>query len=112
MLAPPFSPKPPQEGDQGTPTPPQGEGDDRRPGTRIDFEIGIGEDGVTGRVTVEDGNLTGEATVTVPGGLQEVSITYESPIKIGGGRRGTISVGWEYRRGRGGRLIFRGGVTL
>jgi RHS repeat-associated protein len=33
MLAPPFSPKPPQEGDQGTPTPPQdeGSGDNTRP---------------------------------------------------------------------------------
>jgi len=112
MLAPPFSPKPPQEGNQGTPTPPQGEGDDRRPGTRIDFEIGIDENGVTGTAKVKRGNLEAEATVTVPGGLQEVSITYESPIKIGGEPRGTISAGWEYRRGRGGRIIFRGGVTL
>ena len=33
MLAPPFSPKPPQESDQGTPTPPQdeGSGDNTRP---------------------------------------------------------------------------------
>jgi len=108
----PFSPKPPQEGDQGTPTPPQGEGDDRRPGTRIGVEIGIGENGVTGSVTVEGGNLKGEATVSVPGGLQRGSITYESPIKIGGERCGTISVGWEYERGRGGRFIIRGGVTL
>ena len=112
MLAPPFSPQPPQEGDQGTPTPPQGEGDDRRPGTRIGVEIGIGENGVTGSVTVEGGNLKGEATVSVPGGLQRGSITYESPIKIGGERCGTISVGWEYERGRGGRIIIRGGVTL
>jgi len=108
----PFSPQPPQEGDQGTPTPPQGEGDDRRPGTRIGVEIGIDENGVTGSVTVEGGNLKGEATVSVPGGLQRGSITYESPIKIGGEPRGTISAGWEYERGRGGRFIIRGGVTL
>jgi hypothetical protein len=112
MLAQPFSPKPPQEGDQGTPTLPQEEGDDRRPGTRIGVEIGIGEEGVTGSVTVEGGNLKGEATVSVLGGLQRGSITYESPIKIGGERRGTISAGWEYERGRGGRFIIRGGVTL
>jgi len=98
MLAPPFSPKPPQEGDQGTPTPPQEEGDDRRPGTRIGFEIGIGEDGVTATGKVKDGNLEAEATVSVPGGLQRGSIKYGSPIRIGGERRGTISVGWEYER--------------
>jgi RHS repeat-associated protein len=112
MLALPCSTKPPQEGDQGTPTPPQREGDDRRPGIRIGVEIGIGENGATGTATVEGGNLKGEATVTVPGGLQRGSITYESPIKIGGERRGTISAGWEYERGRGRRIIFRAGITL
>jgi hypothetical protein len=112
MLALPCSTKPPQEGDQGTPTPPQREGDDRRPGIRIGVEIGIGENGATGTATVEGGNLKGEATVTVPGGLQRGSITYESPIKIGGERRGTISAGWEYERGRGRRIIIRAGITL
>lgn len=108
----PFSPKPPQEGDQGTPTPPQGEGNDRRPGTRIDYEIGVDENGVTVTGQVQSGNLSGEITANVPGGLQRGTIKYESPIKIGGERAGTISVGYEYERGRGGRLIIRGGITL
>jgi len=53
MLAPPFSPQPPQEGDQGTPTPPQEDApkDDKRP-PRGKIEGEIDERG-NGKIEVE-----------------------------------------------------------
>jgi RHS repeat-associated protein len=74
MLAPPFSPQPPQEGDQGTPTPPQEEkpGDDKRSGG--------GNVSVGGRVNEKgDGSLT----VTVQSGNWTFGV--EFPIR-----------GWEF----------------
>jgi hypothetical protein len=104
MLAPPFSPQPPQEGDQGTPTPPQEEGGDKRPGeTRYEYEIGIGENGMTLKGKVQSGNLTAEAEIDKRG-LKRGSATYETSVGSG-----TVSIGLEYERGRGGRLIIRGG---
>ena len=105
MLAPPFSPKPPQEGDQGTPTPPQQEGENRRPGGKVEGRVVVNEDGTTVVLEGQVGNLSGKVVIGEKG-IKEGEIKYEAPIPKGGSA--SVGVGWS--RGRG--WEFRGGFTI
>jgi RHS repeat-associated protein len=76
MLAPPFSPKPPQEGDQGTPTPPQdeGSGDNTRPpgkGT-ITAKIDTEENSWSIDANYKDGNFS--VGVSASGSLRPLKL--------------------------------------
>jgi len=76
MLAPPFSPKPPQESDQGTPTPPQdeGSGDNTRPpgkGT-ITAKIDTEENSWSIDANYKDGNFS--VGVSASGSLRPLKL--------------------------------------
>jgi len=76
MLAPPFSPQPPQEGDQGTPTPPQdeGSGDNTRPpgkGT-ITAKIDTEENSWSIGANYKDGNFS--VGVSASGSLRPLKL--------------------------------------
>jgi RHS repeat-associated protein len=97
----PFSPQPPQEGDQGTPTPPQEEkpGDDKRPGG--------GNVSVGGRVNEKgDGSLTGT--------VQSGDWTFGVEFPIRGWEFGSPSVIVGYDKGgfSGRSKIGGGGFTI
>jgi hypothetical protein len=97
----PFSPQPPQEGDQGTPTPPQEEkpGDDKRPGG--------GNVSVGGRVNEKgDGSLTG----TVQSG--DWTFGVEFPIRGWEFRSPSVIVGYDKGGFSGRSKIGGGGFTI
>jgi RHS repeat-associated protein len=101
MLALPCSTKPPQEGDQGTPTPPQEEkpGDDKRPGG--------GNVSVGGRVNEKgDGSLTG----TVQSG--DWTFGVEFPIRGWEFRSPSVIVGYDKGGFSGRAKIGGGGYTF
>ena len=107
MLAPPFSPQPPQEGDQGTPTPPQEDApkDDKRPprgkiegeidergNGKIEGEYSLGGPwSIRGSATLERGRVVdGELEVRNRGPRGGVS------IGIGSGGRAKLKFSWEF----------------
>jgi len=107
MLAPPFSPKPPQEGDQGTPTPPQEDApkDDKRP-PRGKIEGEIDERG-NGNIEVEyplggSWGLVGGATLERGRVVDwKLEVSYQGPrggvsVGIGSGGRAKLKFSWEF----------------
>jgi hypothetical protein len=103
----PFSPKPPQEGDQGTPTPPQEDApkDDKRP-PRGKIEGEIDERG-NGNIKVEyplGGPWSTGGSATLERGRVvdwELEVRNQGPrggvsIGIGSGGRAKLKFSWEF----------------